>query len=107
MNLPIKKRVGAAVLALVLTAGVAGTVFQTWAEASNIPSKTVMQSGVTVLSNAKAAVDTSNLSEGFIQVKYTGGKNVRIKVQITKSGGTTYTYNLNNTGSYEIGRAHV
>ena len=74
MNLPIKKRVGAAVLALVLTAGVAGTVFQTWAEASNIPSKTVMQSGVTVLSNAKAAVDTSNLSEGFIQVKYTGGK---------------------------------
>ena len=101
MNLPIKKRVGAAVLALVLTAGVAGTVFQTWAEASNIPSKTAMQSGVTVLSNAKAAVDTSNLSEGFIQVKYTGGKNVRIKVQITRSGGTTYTYNLNNTGSYE------
>ena len=53
-----------------------------------------MQSGVTVLSNAKAAVDTSNLSEGFIQVKYTGGKNVRIKVQITKSGGTTYTLSL-------------
>ena len=101
MNRHIQKRVGAAALALLLTAGVAGTAFQIWAEASNVPSKTVMHSGVTVLSNAKAAVDTSNLSEGFIQVKYTGGKNVRIKVQITKSGGTTYTYNLNNTGSYE------
>ena len=36
-----------------------------------------------------------------MSVSYTGGKDVRIKVQITKTGGTTYTYNLNNKGTAE------
>lgn len=59
------------------------------------------KTGVTVYQNAKASIDASNLSEGYVYVKYTGGKNVKIKVQITKSGGTTYTYNLNNAGTTE------
>ncbi len=59
------------------------------------------QTGVTVQKNAKASVDSSNLSEGFVTVTYTGGKQVKIKVQITKTGGTTYTYDLNNQGNPE------
>ena len=54
-----------------------------------------------VSSNDKATVDASNLAGGFLSVAYTGKKDVRIKVQISKTGGTTYTYNLNNTGTAE------
>ena len=71
------------------------------AAASAIPAKAELKSGVTVYKNDKAAVDASNLGEGFLSVKYTGGKTVKIKVQITKTGGTTYTYNLNNAGNFE------
>ena len=58
--------------------------------------------GVTVYTNDKAAIDASNSNQGYVSVKYTGGSNVRIKAQITKSGGTTYTYDLNNKGNYEV-----
>ena len=70
-------------------------------KASSLPEKEAVKTGVTVYSNAKASIDASNLSEGYLIVKYTGGKSVRIKVQITKSGGTTYTYDLNNAGTTE------
>lgn len=96
----VRKRAVALSLAGVLAVGAAGATYL-HVRAANIPTVATVQTGVKVLSNAKAAVDASNLSEGFVMVKYTGGKNVRIKVQITKSGGTTYTYNLNNTGAYE------
>lgn len=67
-----------------------------------LPAKAATVSGVTVYSNDKASIDASNLSEGYIMVRYTGGKNTRIKVQISKSGsGVTYTYNLNSSGSSE------
>ena len=46
--------------------------------------------GVTVYANKKASVDASNANQGYVSVKYIGGANVRIKCQITKSGGTTY-----------------
>lgn len=70
-------------------------------KASSLPEKEAVKTGVTIYSNAKASIDASNLSEGYLIVKYTGGKSVRIKVQITKSGGTTYTYDLNNAGTTE------
>jgi len=66
-----------------------------------IPQKAAAQTGVTVLSNGKAAVDASNIKEGYVSVKYTGGRDVKIKVQITKQGGVTYTYNLNSAGNTE------
>ena len=97
----LKSRVMAGVLALVLVAGAVGTAFYFNAKAAEIPNRITLSSGVTVYSNQKAAVDATNLSEGLVSIKYTGGKNVRIKVQITKTGGTTYTYNLNNTGTAE------
>lgn len=69
--------------------------------AATIPSKADPKSNVTVLSNDKATVDISNLSEGYVMVKYTGEKDVRIKLQIMKETDSTYTYNLNNDGEYE------
>lgn len=90
------KRIACAALALLLVAGLAVTAL-----ATAIPAKAPVQSGVTVYQNAKATVDVSNLSSGFVSVKYTGGKDVRIKVQITKKGSDPYSYNLNNKGTVE------
>ena len=74
LNLPIKKRVGAAVPPFGVDGGRChGTVFLR-PRRSALPIFRLVdryaESGVTVPSHAKAAVDTSNLSEGFIQVKY-------------------------------------
>ena len=91
-------RIACAVLAIVVAVGVAIPLL---AQAGVIPQKEAVQSGVTVYKNSKATVDASNLPLGFVSVSYTGGKDVRIKVQITKTGGTTYTYNLNNKGTAE------
>lgn len=55
-------------------------------------------SGVTVYSNELASIDASNVSEGYIMVNYKGF-NPKVKLQITKDDGTTYTYNLH--GGYE------
>ena len=94
-----------AVLLIVVAVAVASVMGASYASAnakpSTLPVKAEPKTGVTVYANAKASVDASNLSEGYIMVKYTGGKNVKIKVQITKEGGTTYTYDLNNTGTAE------
>ena len=91
-------RIICAVLAIVLVLGVSLPLL---AQAGVIPHKETVQSGVTVYKNSKATVDASNLALGFVSVSYTGGKDVRIKVQVTKTGGTTYTYNLNNKGTAE------
>lgn len=94
-----KKRAARAVTALVLTGALASSAL--WAAATMVPAKTAVQSGVTVYQNDKAVVDASNLAEGFVTVKYTGGKDVRIKVQINKAGQEAYSYNLNNKGAAE------
>ena len=97
MKRPFSKRIILCVLCLALVLGCAGL----GAAAAELPARAELQSGVNVSSNAKASVDWSNLSEGFVSVSYTGGKNVRIKVQITRTGGVTYTYDLNNQGAPE------
>lgn len=63
--------------------------------------RTPIASGSSTYGNDKVALDASNLSEGYIMIKYTGG-NPKIKVQISKSGSETYTYNLNSSGAYEV-----
>ncbi|MGP1570220.1 MAG: transglutaminase-like domain-containing protein [Eubacteriales bacterium] len=56
-------------------------------------------SGAVVDSAGGVTLDASNASQGYIMIKRDGaGK--RIKVQIIK--GTTYTYDINSTGSYEV-----
>lgn len=57
-------------------------------------------SGEKVLGSGSVSIDASNTSQGYVMVKYTGG-NSKVKLQITLSGGTTYTYNLRG-GSYEV-----
>jgi hypothetical protein len=70
--------------------------------AGKVPAKQDQKTGVSVFSNEKAEIDASNLTEGYVILKYKGGKNVPIKVQITKKGGAAYTYNLSSAGAAEI-----
>jgi hypothetical protein len=72
--------------------------------AQKIPAKAEQKAGVSgsVFSNDKASIDASNAAEGYVMLKYTGGKSVPIKVQITKKGGENYTYNLKSDGTAEI-----
>lgn len=56
-------------------------------------------SGSTVWSNGDVSVDASNISEGYIMVKYSGSAN-KIKIQLTGPDGNTYTY-TSYTGDYQ------
>ena len=58
-------------------------------------------SGITVYKGTNVVLEASNVSQGYVMLKYFG-KNLKIKVQITKSQGTTYTYNLNARDAYEV-----
>ena len=97
-----KHRLLSGLLALLVLAAATATILGASHAAANqkpatLPVKAEPKTGITVYQNAKASVDASNLSEGYVMVRYTGGKQVRIKVLITGENGVTYTYNLNNT----------
>lgn len=62
---------------------------------------TPVASGTTVYTGGNVVMDASNSSQGYVMIKY-AGSNSKIKVQLTKSGGTTYTYNLNARAAYEV-----
>ena len=94
------RRIAAVSLAAVLAVGALGLGLSA-ARAAAVPAKAAVQSGVTVYQNGKAAVDASNLAEGFLMVRYTGGKNVRIKTRIATPNGINYDYDTNNTGAAE------
>lgn len=93
------QRVICVILVLLMLVGVVSSVLYVWA--AEIPGKITLASEVNTASNSKVTVDYSNLAEGFVSVKYTGGKDLKIKAQVIKENGTTYTYNLNNEGNYE------
>ncbi len=52
--------------------------------------------GETVYENDYAHLDASNVSKGYVVVKYTG-QSPKVKLQITGPDQTTYTYNLSTT----------
>lgn len=53
-------------------------------------------------SNDFAQVDVSRLSDGVVEVRYTGEADVRIKAQITKAEGEDYNYDLPNDGTWAV-----
>ncbi len=54
-----------------------------------------------IYGNEKAEIDLSRLDRGMVEVRYTGGSEARIKVQITREEGEDYNYDLNNAGRWE------
>lgn len=58
-------------------------------------------SGTKTESNSSAVTDYSNAADGYVMIKWVAGGSTKIKVQITGPSSTTYTYNLNTSGTYE------
>jgi len=58
-------------------------------------------SGTVVYSGGGAQIDASNASEGYIMVRYDGDVS-KIRVQLTRDGGSTYTYGLRSSGVYDV-----
>ncbi len=52
--------------------------------------------GDTIYENEYAHLDASNISEGYVVVRYTGSSG-KVKLQITGPSEVTYTYNLSTT----------
>ncbi len=58
--------------------------------------------GIKVYKNTKVYMDASNISQGYVMVKYLG-KNSKIKIQIKRSGSAvTYTYDINKRDAFEV-----
>lgn len=57
--------------------------------------------GTEVYKSGGAVIDTSNSSEGYITAQYSGS-NQKVKLQIAKAGGSTYTYDLKRRGEFEV-----
>jgi len=57
--------------------------------------------GTVSYSTGNVTLDASNANQGYVMIKY-GGSNPKIKVQITKPGTDTYTYDLNARSNYEV-----
>lgn len=58
-------------------------------------------SGETTFKSGSGVIDVSNANEGYIMAKYSGSA-PRVKLRITRSGKTTYTYDLSTKGGYEV-----
>ncbi|MFR3728183.1 transglutaminase-like domain-containing protein [Lacrimispora sp.] len=58
-------------------------------------------SGTVTFRSNSATLDASNASHGYVMVQYTGSAS-KIKVQVIKNGGETYTYDLNARSAYEV-----
>ncbi|HCT65482.1 MAG TPA: transglutaminase [Lachnospiraceae bacterium] len=69
--------------------------------ADKLNIKIPVASGENVLNNSEAAIDASNVNEGYIMAKYLGSSTGKIKLIIEKSGGTAYTYDITLKNTYE------
>lgn len=57
--------------------------------------------GETVYSAGGVALDCSNAAQGYVMVSYSG-TNHKVKLQISKNEGTTYTYDITKRGEYDV-----
>jgi len=95
-----RKRMARKVLTVILLAAIFAVSVPMPAQA--LVKTVARKTGVTVQKNDKASVDASNLTEGYVIITYTGGKNVKIKAQVAKAGGAAYTYDINSKGDPEV-----
>lgn len=71
-------------------------------ERCNTPTVLVpTASGDITYESSNTKIDASNTSNGYIMVKYTGNC-PKVKLQITKNGSSTYTFDLHSRSGYEV-----
>lgn len=72
------------------------------AASQNHPPQILVPSadGTIVYESKRVSVDASHTDEGYVMIRYMGD-NDRVKLQLEKSGGQTYTYLLSQDRKYE------
>lgn len=91
----------AACVTLILGGGFAFESMTDVSMAAELPNiKLPVASGTVTGGNNKVAIDASNISQGYIMIKYTGSSE-KAKIQIIKSGGETYSYTVSKKNVYE------
>ena len=88
----------AAVLAL--SAGIGTVAYGKWSS-QGAQVLATSAPGTVSYSGGNVTLDASNASQGYFSVMYSGS-NSKIKIQITKASGTTYTYDVNARNVYEV-----
>jgi len=59
-------------------------------------------SGTWVKKNAKAEIDYSNSSDGYIMVRFLAKTSMQLRVLVTGPSGVRYTYTLKSNGDWEV-----
>ena len=59
-------------------------------------------SGTDVKKNAKAEIDASNITDGYVMIKSLAGGSAKLKVLVTGPSKVAYTYNLKSDGNFEV-----
>jgi len=102
----MKKKWFSALLALLLLLGLALESAAPAAAAGAASSSVVLApsaSGAAVQQNSNAVIDYSNAKDGYVMVKWTGGGNPKIAVQIKgPNSPEKYTYYLRTDGNYDV-----
>jgi len=66
------------------------------------PLRMPVASGTDVRRNANVEIDVSNMSDGYVMVRYLGRGSSNLRVLITGPNNVTYTYRLRNDGNFEV-----
>ena len=99
----MKKRWIFALLAVVLLIGTAAgaSAYVTRGTDGAVPYPTA--SGKAVKKNASVVLDYSNAEDGYVMVKWTGDRDVKVAVQVTgPNNPEKYTYYLRTDGNYDV-----
>lgn len=94
------KAVIAVAAALALSAGIGMAAYGQWSS-QGAQVLATSAPGTVSYSSGNVTLDASNVSQGYFSVMYSGS-NSKIKIQITRASGTTYTYDVNARNVYEV-----
>lgn len=66
----------------------------------NFPTPTAPRT--TIKANQKCEIDYSNITDGYVMIKYLVNTDKLLKVRITGPNSVNYDYNLNRNGNYDV-----
>ena len=99
----MKKRWIFALLAVVLLIGTAAGASAVVSAGKDVAVPYPTASGKAVKKNASAVLDYSNTKDGYVMIKWTGAKNVKVAVQGTgPNNKEKYTYYVRTDGNYDV-----
>ena len=99
----MKKRWIFALLAVALLIGTAAGASAYVSAGTDVAAPYPTASGKAVKKNASVVIDYSNTKDGYVMIKWTGGGDAKVAVQVTgPNNPEKYTYYLRTDGNYDV-----